>query len=806
MKEILFILCSFIILNTSTLLAQKNFYIDSQNGNDTYDGLTQQTAWKSHTKVNNVTLQPGDTVFLRKGSQFSGPMVISDSGSKEKPIVITSYGQGNKPRITNPYDTVMHGNCVQMKGSWLILDGLHFHDTPKTANAGRLNSIFLCGAVLNAEKANHNIIRNNDFTDVTKGIQSTGEYTLITNNYIEGVSHSLWWDGGRNSWGPMGIHLGIGNQEVSYNTIKNFLSLESGYGSDGGAIEFDDGRFHKQNLYIHHNYSEGNAGFFESSWTYDNNPSVQQVYNLKMAFNVCFDGQDWLYMWAPCNDCYIDNNTVLRHKTFGSPLNDGVYTDFGGINFRNNLFVYTSNAYQGPGVGTLIRSNNWYLNFNNWTAKHSDPNQAGSGNPKLVDMNGSDYHLAAGSPLIGKGMNLSSLYSIDYEGKTLPSSGAWDIGAYSFKAGPRAEIAIVVNDLTVQFDGSGSSTSDGSTINSYTWNFGDGTTATGVSVSHTYAAAGKYTVTLTIITNQNDTAKATASIYLVAPPIKNSWCSYDVKLQASSPQATVSDGVTTVDIKLYESSDNNGVLEGVLLTPFNPGSHSDGFNNVNGFWGGTYPYVGKSAVARGDDTNESNAAEPLGVYDLQMHPPNNDHLTVFAFQVPADGNYMITDLAARRVYNDGSSIEFQVFDQNKTKLATVLSTTRAWTADTKTYLLNNMTKGNIIYFAVDRVENYNYDAAEVAWTVKLDDLAQLNDHYEGNTQIKLYPVPAKQSIYIEGECSAMIELYTIHGYLIFKTVKNNDLHRLDISNYPAGIYLIKVKGVGFVETKKIVVE
>jgi PKD repeat protein len=51
--------------------------------------------------------------------------------------------------------------------------------------------------------------------------------------------------------------------------------------------------------------------------------------------------------------------------------------------------------------------------------------------------------------------------------------------------------------IPVTFDGSGSSDSDG-TITSYSWNFGDGSTGTGVSPNHTYAAAGSYTVSLTV--------------------------------------------------------------------------------------------------------------------------------------------------------------------------------------------------------------------------------------------------------------------------------------------------------------------
>jgi chitinase len=40
--------------------------------------------------------------------------------------------------------------------------------------------------------------------------------------------------------------------------------------------------------------------------------------------------------------------------------------------------------------------------------------------------------------------------------------------------------------------------SDGSGPLTYEWDFGDGTTASGQSVNHTFAAAGEYTVVLTV--------------------------------------------------------------------------------------------------------------------------------------------------------------------------------------------------------------------------------------------------------------------------------------------------------------------
>jgi len=64
--------------------------------------------------------------------------------------------------------------------------------------------------------------------------------------------------------------------------------------------------------------------------------------------------------------------------------------------------------------------------------------------------------------------------------------------------------------IPVTLDGSGSSDSDG-TIASYSWNFGDGTTGTGVAPSHTYAAAGSYTVSLTVTDDGGATNTDTTS-------------------------------------------------------------------------------------------------------------------------------------------------------------------------------------------------------------------------------------------------------------------------------------------------------
>lgn len=100
--------------------------------------------------------------------------------------------------------------------------------------------------------------------------------------------------------------------------------------------------------------------------------------------------------------------------------------------------------------------------------------------------------------------------------------------------------------LVVSFSGSGSSDPDGSIV-SYAWNFGDGTTATGVSVNKTYGTAGNYTATLTVTDDRGATASATRSIAVSAPPQIVKVRSIVLTKRLSKGKYTASAVVTVVD-------------------------------------------------------------------------------------------------------------------------------------------------------------------------------------------------------------------------------------------------------------------
>lgn len=79
----------------------------------------------------------------------------------------------------------------------------------------------------------------------------------------------------------------------------------------------------------------------------------------------------------------------------------------------------------------------------------------------------------------------------------------------SFTATPSSGIV----PLTVSFDASNSSDPDGE-IESYAWEFGDGATGSGVTVTHTYVDPGIYSVKLTVTDDKGAEDQITGTIVL----------------------------------------------------------------------------------------------------------------------------------------------------------------------------------------------------------------------------------------------------------------------------------------------------
>ena len=79
---------------------KRTFYVSSFRGDDRNDGTSAQTAFRTLEKINCQERQPGDQILLERGSVFRNEFLhIFAGGSKEAPVVVDAYGEGDLPRI-----------------------------------------------------------------------------------------------------------------------------------------------------------------------------------------------------------------------------------------------------------------------------------------------------------------------------------------------------------------------------------------------------------------------------------------------------------------------------------------------------------------------------------------------------------------------------------------------------------------------------------------------------------------------------------------------------------------------------------
>lgn len=78
----------------------KDYYFDSSASAEG-DG-SNLSPFKSLNVIQNLDIQAGDNVLLKRGSSFSSPLVLDRSGAPGSPITIQAYGdqEKDKPSIS----------------------------------------------------------------------------------------------------------------------------------------------------------------------------------------------------------------------------------------------------------------------------------------------------------------------------------------------------------------------------------------------------------------------------------------------------------------------------------------------------------------------------------------------------------------------------------------------------------------------------------------------------------------------------------------------------------------------------------
>ncbi len=173
---------------------------------------------------------------------------------------------------------------------------------------------------------------------------------------------------------------------------------------------------------------------------------------------------------------------------------------------------------------------------------------------------------------------------------------------------------------SINFDASGSYDPDGSIV-SYSWDFGDGTTATGVTVSNAYIHAGSYTMTLTVTDNRGATNTASVVKTVLAEPVPN---------QKPVASFTESDEIVYInDVISFNAADSYDPDGTIVLYHWNFGDGITGTGlSVNHSYSESGMYIVTLTVTDDDGvTNTATAAK--GVLVRTVNPQNQKPVASF---------------------------------------------------------------------------------------------------------------------------------------------------------------------------------
>ena len=176
--------------------------------------------------------------------------------------------------------------------------------------------------------------------------------------------------------------------------------------------------------------------------------------------------------------------------------------------------------------------------------------------------------------------------------------------------------------LNVAFDATGSIDGDGSIV-SYAWTFGDGNAAIGSAPSHSYTAAGTYTVTLTVTDDDGATAQSTSTITATDP---------ENVAPTASFTATPDSGTAPLEVAFNAgaSADSDGEVSSYEWS-FGDGNAASGVAPSHTFTtAGTYTVT---LTVTDDDGATDTAQTTIGVAKAGNTPP-----TAVLSAVPSSGD------------------------------------------------------------------------------------------------------------------------------------------------------------------------
>ena len=293
-------------------------YYFSNNGDDSADGRTPKTAWKSISKINETVFLPGSTIYLDAHSVWNEQIRLRGNGEEGNPITLTKYNttEPNQRPIINGGGTASSPSGITVNGTielydvnYWVVSGIEVTNIGTTAGDGR-SGIAVMSRISKLGQGQFNI---QDYADARmQGI-------VIRDNYVHDVN---------------GLHQANGASKISGGIIIN------GYVDvlvEGNKTLRCDNEGIRNNAYGPSNPGTNNTGL---TWS---NSS---------------------YPWA--------SNAVFRNNWVSSSVGDGIVLSGGNNSLvERNVVTDSGYSYLSDKSGKLVP---------NWGSNNTTPTYLGSQN------------------------------------------------------------------------------------------------------------------------------------------------------------------------------------------------------------------------------------------------------------------------------------------------------------------------------------------------------------------------------------------------------------------------------------------
>ena len=87
------------LLLVSCNQAPITYYLDAENGNDSFSGKSPDKALQTLKAAGKIKLKPGDSLLLKRDSRFEGDLHPSASGHANLRLRVAAYVTGTEPAI-----------------------------------------------------------------------------------------------------------------------------------------------------------------------------------------------------------------------------------------------------------------------------------------------------------------------------------------------------------------------------------------------------------------------------------------------------------------------------------------------------------------------------------------------------------------------------------------------------------------------------------------------------------------------------------------------------------------------------------